>query len=196
MKDNKVFVITGATGVGKTTIARYLQENYRMPRVITHTTRRPREHEVNGIAYYFETDDSFENNHYLERVTYAGAKYGSSYEGLDRAWQKSQYITIVLDTAGAITYAQELGSRAIIIFVTVTSPSVLVDRVQVRGDDPHAVKQRVASPEFLRDMKLPQNLKGRAYELVNDDWSKTKTRLDLLVTDIMHGRRLPKKQLE
>ena len=101
-----------------------------------------------------------------------------------------------MDTAGAITYAQELGSRAIIIFVTVTSPSVLVDRVQVRGDDPHAVKQRVASPEFLRDMKLPQNLKGRAYELVNDDWSKTKTRLDLLVTDIMHGRRLPKKQLE
>ena len=60
MKDNKVFVITGATGVGKTTIARYLQENYRMPRVITHTTRRPREREVNGIAYYFETDDSFE----------------------------------------------------------------------------------------------------------------------------------------
>lgn len=39
MKNNKVFVITGATGVGKTTIARYLQDTYRMPRVLTHTTR-------------------------------------------------------------------------------------------------------------------------------------------------------------
>ncbi|MGO1225179.1 MAG: guanylate kinase, partial [Leuconostoc falkenbergense] len=64
MKNNKVFVITGATGVGKTTIARYLQETYHMPRVITHTTRKPRDCEENGGAYYFETNDSFEKNHY------------------------------------------------------------------------------------------------------------------------------------
>ena len=68
MKENKVFVITGATGVGKTTIARYLQDNFRMPRVITHTTRPPRDREVDGISYYFENDTSFEKNHYLERV--------------------------------------------------------------------------------------------------------------------------------
>lgn len=88
MKDNKVFVITGATGVGKTTIARYLQDNYRMPRVITHTTRAPRDREVNGISYYFEDDLTFETKHYLERVKYAGSQYGSSYEALEFAWQK------------------------------------------------------------------------------------------------------------
>ncbi|WP_294977289.1 guanylate kinase [uncultured Leuconostoc sp.] len=193
MKDNKVFVITGATGVGKTTIARYLQDNYRMPRVITHTTRPPRDREVNGIAYYFEDALTFETKHYLERVTYAGSQYGSSYEALDFAWQKSQYITIVLDTAGAITYARELGKQAVIIFVTVTTPDVLVERVQVRGDDPTAVKQRVTSPEFLRDVLLPIELKNVAYELSNDDWAKTKVRIDLLVNDIMNGRSLPQK---
>lgn len=43
MKNNKVFVITGATGVGKTTIARYLQDTYRMPRVLTLLTPAERE---------------------------------------------------------------------------------------------------------------------------------------------------------
>ena len=194
MKDNKVFVITGATGVGKTTIARYLQENYRMPRVITHTTRAPREREVDGMSYYFENKKTFEEKHYLERVAYGGAYYGSSYEGLELAWQKSPYITIVLDTAGAITYARELGERAVIVFVTVTSPEVLVERVQVRGDDPTAIKQRVESPEFLRDVTLPPDLQNVAYELDNEDWSKTKVRLDLLVNDVMNGRRPQKNQ--
>lgn len=194
MKEHKVFVITGATGVGKTTIARYLQDNFRMPRVITHTTRPLRDREVDGISYYFENDTSFEKNHYLERVNYAGAQYGSSYEGLERAWAKNPYITIVLDTAGAITYARELGDQAVILFVTVTSPDVLVERVQVRGDDPTAIKQRVASPEFLRDMVLPDALKGVAYELDNDDWAKTKTQLDLFVHDIMNGRSVPKNK--
>ncbi|ADG40498.1 MULTISPECIES: guanylate kinase [Leuconostoc] len=193
MKNNKVFVITGATGVGKTTIARYLQDNYRMPRVITHTTRAPRDREMDGVSYYFENEVSFEKKHFLERVTYAGSQYGSSYEGLELAWQKNPYITIVLDTAGAITYAKELGEQAIIIFVTVTSPDVLVERVQVRGDDPTAVKQRVSSPEFLRDVTLPTALQHIAYELENDDWSRTKVRLDLLVNDIMNGRSIPQK---
>ncbi|MCT8388837.1 guanylate kinase [Leuconostoc holzapfelii] len=192
MKENKVFVITGATGVGKTTIARYLQDNFRMPRVITHTTRPPRDREINGVAYYFEDDASFEKNHYLERVNYAGAQYGSSYEGLQRAWDKHPFITIVLDTAGAITYARELGEQAVIIFVTVTSPDVLVERVQVRGDDPTAIKHRVASPEFLRDVVLPDALKGIAYELDNDDWARTKRQLDRFVQDIINGRRRSK----
>lgn len=188
----KVFVITGATGVGKTTITRYLQEHHHMPRVITHTTRQPREKEVDGVSYYFEDEATFENNHYLERVGYAGAQYGSSHEGLQRAWEKSAYITIVLDTAGAITYAQTLGEQAVIIFVTVDNPETLIERVMVRGDDPAAIAKRVASPEFERDRRLPEALVGKAYVVPNDDWSRTKQQLDRIVTDVMAGRSVPK----
>ena len=39
---NRVFVITGAAGSGKTTVRNYLHERYGMPRVITHTTRPAR----------------------------------------------------------------------------------------------------------------------------------------------------------
>jgi len=45
----------------------------------------------------------------------------------------------------------------------------------------------------MRDVTLPEALRGIAYQLENDDWAKTKARLDLIVTDVMNGRSLPKK---
>ncbi len=56
---NRVFVITGAAGSGKTTVRDYLHDKYKMARVITHTTRPPRANERDGVDYYFEDDKSF-----------------------------------------------------------------------------------------------------------------------------------------
>lgn len=108
--ENRVIVITGASGAGKTSVARYLWEKYGVPRVITHTDREPREGEIDGVDYYFENLDSWHQNHFIEQVNYSGHKYGSSYEGLERAWAKSKQsnhpgiISLVVDTVGAITY--------------------------------------------------------------------------------------------
>lgn len=57
--NNRVFVITGAAGSGKTTVRDYLHDQYKMARVITHTTRAPRAYERDGVDYYFEDDKSF-----------------------------------------------------------------------------------------------------------------------------------------
>ena len=48
--DKKIIVITGASGTGKTTISKYLQDTYHIPSVITHTTRLPRVGEKDGIV--------------------------------------------------------------------------------------------------------------------------------------------------
>lgn len=37
----RIFVITGPTGSGKTTVSHYLRSQYQIPQVITHTTRAP-----------------------------------------------------------------------------------------------------------------------------------------------------------
>ncbi len=63
--NRKVFVLTGNTGTGKTTVANYLNEFFEMPKFITHTNRSPRECEVDQVDYYFETEASFKQNHYL-----------------------------------------------------------------------------------------------------------------------------------
>ncbi|GEP74279.1 AAA family ATPase [Weissella thailandensis] len=179
--NRKVFVLTGNTGTGKTTVANYLNEFYEMPKVITHTTRPPREGEIDQIDYYFETEQSFENNHYLESVAYANYRYGSSYEGLERAWEKSPLISIVLDTAGAKTYSEKLGDAAVVIFLTVTKTDELLGRLSKRGDNLEETRRRMASEEYQRDVQLPEPLQGIAHVVVNDDWLSTKEKIDNIV---------------
>ena len=179
--NRKVFVLTGNTGTGKTTVANYLNEFYEMPKVITHTTRPPREGEIDQIDYYFETEQSFEDNHYLESVAYANYRYGSSYEGLERAWEKSPLISIVLDTAGAKTYSEKLGDEAVVIFLTVTKTDELLGRLSKRGDNLEETRRRMASEEYKRDVQLPEPLQGIAHVVVNDDWLSTKAKIDNIV---------------
>ena len=179
--NRKVFVLTGNTGTGKTTVANYLNEFYEMPKVITHTTRPPREGEIDKIDYYFETEQSFEDNHYLESVAYANYRYGSSYEGLERAWEKSPLISIVLDTAGAKTYSEKLGDEAVVIFLTVTKTDELLGRLSKRGDNLEETRRRMASEEYKRDVQLPEPLQGIAHVVVNDDWLSTKEKIDNIV---------------
>ncbi len=181
MTAKRIFVITGPTGSGKTTVSHYLKDHYGVPQVITHTTRAPRDGEVDGRDYYFETPTSFATKHYLEHVTYSGNQYGSSREGLAAAWDKSPFISIVLDTAGAITYARELGEQAVIIYLEVPDQGALVERLTKRGDHPARIKKRVASHEYRRDQELPAGLVGHATAIVNDDWQVTKQKLDALV---------------
>ncbi len=179
-----VIVITGATGTGKTTVSTYLKTKYQIPRIITHTTRPMRPGEKDGVDYYFETDASFAKNHYLESVTYAGYQYGSSYEGLQRAFEKSDLVSIVLDTKGAETYVHDLKEQAFILFLTVGKSVVLHERLKDRGDQLEMIQSRIKSKEYSRDLTLPEDLKGIATVLQNDDWTKTQERLATIVTKL------------
>lgn len=178
-----VYVITGAAGSGKTSVQRYLIAKYQMSKVITHTTRVPRQNERDGVDYYFENPTSFARNHYLEKVQYSGHQYGSSYEGIERAWQNSADAVIVLDTKGAITYAKELGDQAVIIFMQVADLNELAERMKKRGDSPELIEQRLVSPENQRDLQLPQELVSKAHVISNVDWENTQTQVDQVIAE-------------
>jgi guanylate kinase len=76
-------VMTGPSGSGKSTIVKHIQTTYPSFRFsVSHTTRRPREKEVEGRDYYFVTREEFElmiaNNELLELTEYNGNYYGTS----------------------------------------------------------------------------------------------------------------------
>ncbi|KRL27979.1 guanylate kinase [Limosilactobacillus frumenti DSM 13145] len=181
---NKVYVIAGAAGSGKTTVANYLQRQYQMQRVITHTTRPPRSSEQEGVDYHFESEQSMERLHLLEEVEYDHHHYGSSMESLEAGWSTGHDNVIVLDTKGALTYHQKLPHQAIIIFLTVSRLTVLAKRMQLRGDQPSAIDSRLHSREYHRDLNLPNYLKGIAHVIVNDDWTTTKRQIDQLIAQL------------
>lgn len=181
MVKRKVFVIAGAAGAGKTTVANYLHDHYKMNRVVTHTTRAPRENEQDGVDYHFESPVSMNKLHLLEEVEYDHYRYGSSLEALEEGWQTDKNDVIVLDTKGAVTYHEKLGDQAVIIFLTVSDLGALANRMTKRGDDLQAIRSRLNSPEYQRDLKLPKELDGVAHVIVNDSWPQTITCLDKIV---------------
>ena len=180
---HKLIVITGATGTGKTTVSAYLRDNYRIHRVMTHTTRPPRTGEQNGVDYYFETPASFATKHFIEKVTYAGYEYGSSHESLEKNWAKHPFLSIVLDTKGAITYVRELPKEVVVLFLTIDDPTVLKDRLLGRGE-PNMVAARLKSPEYKRDLTLPDELKPFATVIKNDRWDEARQQIDRFMKDL------------
>ncbi|MDK1715975.1 guanylate kinase [Dellaglioa algida] len=183
----RIFVITGAPGTGKTTIRDYLTEHFNAKKVITHTTRQPRDNEKNGRDYYFESNETFFNFHYLEHVEYDRHYYGSSREAIDVAWSDSENATIVLDTAGAITYSTELPKETVILYLCVSDTRILKDRLTKRGDTAKNRSLRLDSGEAKRDMELPTDLEGIAHIIINDDLNDAKKQINVLIASLDKG---------
>lgn len=53
--------------------------------------------------------------------------------------------------------------------------------MQGRGDNAEMVEKRIKSQEYNRDLQMPYELKGKAYEVVNKDWDKTQAKIDEIV---------------
>ena len=83
MKEAKLFVISGCSGVGKGTVLKeFMAKNSKdFMLSVSCTTRKPREGEVDGINYFFLTKDEFQqcidNEKFLEWAEFAGNRYGT-----------------------------------------------------------------------------------------------------------------------
>ena len=82
-----MLVLIGESASGKSSVARYLVNNFGFNNIITYTTREPREGEVDGIDYHFVSKLQFENMSILglfaETAEYNGQYYGSVKEDFE-----------------------------------------------------------------------------------------------------------------
>ncbi len=129
-----MYVISGPSGVGKTTIIRMLKEGVLPMRFsVSATDRSPRSEEVEGISYYFMTPEEFQrkinSNAFIEHVELEH-RYGTLWSQVENA---SKDLILDLDVNGAMKI-RECYPDAVLIFIAPPSMDELARRLRARND--------------------------------------------------------------
>jgi guanylate kinase len=143
-----VLVITGPSGVGKGTLIRSLLE--RIPELelsVSATTRSPRPGEADGVDYHFLSDEEFDRRvregDFVEHASYAGRRYGTLREELERRTRDGAPVVLEIEVQGARQIARTM-PEAVRIFVAPPSEAALRARLIGRGtDDAEEVEARL-----------------------------------------------------
>lgn len=139
--NHKIIIITAPSGAGKTSITRYLLQQYPFLKFsISAATRKIRGEEKNGVDYYFISEADFqqriENNDFVEwEMVYEGKYYGTLKSELTRIWDATNYPILDIDVKGAIHVQQQYPTQTLSIFIQPPSVEELKKRLQSRGTE-------------------------------------------------------------
>ena len=137
MSKGKLFVISGASGVGKSTVLKkVMDQRDDLSFSVSATTRAPREGEVDGVNYYFITRPQFEQmiqaGEFLEYNEHHKTLYGTPASEV-RKRQETGHVVLDIDPNGAFN-VRKARPDATLIFVMPPSWEVLESRLRGRGD--------------------------------------------------------------
>ena len=144
-----IFVISAASGTGKTTlIARLLQHHSDIRVSVSHTTRAPRRGEENGKHYHFvsvpEFERMMEEGQFVEYAKVYGNYYGTSTQSLESLTRQGVDVILEIDTQGA-EQIRRLLPQAYSIFIAPPSLATLEQRLNQRAADaPQVIAVRLA----------------------------------------------------
>ncbi len=139
MKRGTLLVVSGSSGVGKSTvIAQVLAQRPQVYFSVSFTTRPPREGEVHGVNYYFVTREDFEariaRGEFLEYAEYVGNYYGTSMEVIREKLDKGVDVLLDIEVQGAAKVREKL-PEAVSLFLIPPSFEELSRRLHARGTD-------------------------------------------------------------
>ena len=137
MSKGKLFVISGASGVGKSTVLnKVMAERSDLRFSVSATTRAPRPGETNGINYYFVSKDKFREmiaqDAFLEYDAHMDNYYGTPKEQLEEKLVTGSVI-LDIEPVGAFNVRRNRPD-AVLIFIAPPSMEELERRLRSRGD--------------------------------------------------------------
>jgi guanylate kinase len=187
-------VITGPSGVGKTTIIESLLKAEPSLRYSASlTTRQPRPGEVDGIDYRFVSNEEFregvQGGKFAEWSEVYGEYYGRLKKDLDDLMYRGD-VLVGIDVQGAVKLRRKY-PEGVFIFLLPRSEAAL--EAQLRGrrtDDEASVKTRLCAA--LQEMKQADNFD---YNVVNDRVSETVKRIQSILVAEKKNAEARRKEL-
>jgi guanylate kinase len=147
-----VYILSAPSGTGKTTVGNLLlKEIPFLERVITATTRKPREGEKNGVDYYFMSEEEFkrkiEEDFFLEWARVYKYYYGSPKSEVERILNQGKDALLIIDVQGALKVKKVL-TNAVSIFLLPPSFEELKRRLLERGENEWKTRLEWAKKEI------------------------------------------------
>lgn len=175
MKKGKIIILSAPSGTGKSTIISRLMKipELRLGFSVSATSRAPRGNEQNGREYFFLTPEEFDRRiaagDFVEwEEVYAGTKYGTLREEVERVLESGHNLIMDIDVKGALNVKRQFGDESLSIFILPPNIEVLEQRLRNRNtDNEESLRKRIEKAEY--ELGFANQFDAR---VVNDDLNK------------------------
>jgi len=176
-----LYVISAASGAGKTTLlSAMLQQISDVEVSVSHTTRSPREGEIDGVNYHFVDKAKFEEmvdaGEFLESASVFGNMYGTSKQHIGQQLLKGKDVILEIDWQGA-RQIRQLMVDCKSIYIAPPSVTALRERLSNRGQDDEVIinkRMREAVSEMSHYVEFE-------YLVINDNFDEARDNLVAII---------------
>tara|TARA_B100000579_G_scaffold409823_1_gene399182 strand:+ start:699 stop:1289 length:591 start_codon:yes stop_codon:yes gene_type:complete len=179
---NIMVVLSSPSGAGKTTLTKKIQQKYNSFRIsVSHTTRKPRTNEVDGVDYYFVSEKEFQklinNGEFYEYAKIFGNYYGTSKKTVNELIKKNDII-FDIDWQGTKQLSKFKELNLIKIYLLPPNKNELKERLIKRNQDsPQEVQKRFKA--FDEDIK---HWADYDYVIINKDLENCYQQIEKIIS--------------
>ena len=135
-----MLILSSPSGAGKTTLTKKIQQKYQNFKIsVSHTTRKPRPNEVEGVDYFFVSSEAFErkiiNNEFYEYAKLFDNFYGTSRNSVNELLKNKNNILFDIDWQGTQQLSKFNELKLIKIFLLPPDKKELENRLIQRNQD-------------------------------------------------------------
>ncbi|MGE9730856.1 guanylate kinase [Mycoplasmoides pneumoniae] len=179
----RIFVITGPSGVGKSSLVRCLIDHFKdkLRYSISATTRKMRNSETEGVDYFFKDKAEFEKliaaDAFVEWAMYNDNYYGTLKSQAEQIIHNGGNLVLEIEYQGALQVKQKYPNDVVLIFIKPPSMEELLVRLKKRNDEGAiTIQNRLKQAE-----KECQQIGHFKYVVTNNEFDKTLAELQAIL---------------